>query len=150
MSEERFDQIEKMMAQLIQMVGHNNAVTEELRQDVSGLKQDVAVLKQDVSGLKQDVAVLKQDVSGLRQDVVVLKQDVSGLKQDVAGLRQDIVALDAKMEKGFADIVIMVNVLGEKVDKIETTQAKHSDLLEVFAVRTTNQEAEILGLKRAK
>ncbi|MBP2664727.1 MAG: hypothetical protein H6Q71_2675 [Firmicutes bacterium] len=136
MSEERFDQIEKMMAQLIQMVGHNNAVTEELRQDVSGVKQDVAVLKQDVNGLKQDV--------------VGLKQDVSGLKQDVVGLRQDIVALDAKMEKGFADIVTMVNVLGEKVDKIETTQAKHSDLLEVFAVRTTNQEAEILGLKRAK
>jgi len=150
MSEERFDQIEKMMAQLIQMVGHNNAVTEELRQDVSGLKQDVAVLKQDVSGLKQDVAVLKQDVSGLKQDVVGLKQDVSGLKQDVVGLRQDIVALDAKMEKGFADIVTMVHVLGEKVDKIETTQSKHSDLLEVFAVRTTNQEAEILGLKRAK
>jgi cell division septum initiation protein DivIVA len=122
MSEERFDQIEKMMVQLIQMVGHNNAVTEELRQDVSGLKQDVAGLK----------------------------QDVSGLKQDAAGLRQDIVALDAKMEKGFADVVTMINVLGEKVDKIETTQAKHSDLLEVFAVRTTNQEAEILGLKRAK
>lgn len=31
MSEERFAHIEKMLAQLIQMVGHNNAVTEELR-----------------------------------------------------------------------------------------------------------------------
>ena len=86
MSEERFDRIEKMMAQLNQMVGHNNAVTEELR------------------------------------------QDVSGLKEDVIGLKQDMVDIDAKMEKGFADIVTMVNVLG----------------------RTTHQEAEIQGLKRAK
>lgn len=115
MSEERFDHIEKMMAQLIQMVGHNNAVTEELRQDVSGLKQDVNCLKQDVNVLKQDIAIL-----------------------------------DSKMEKGFADIVAIVNVLGEKVDKIEITQAHHSDVLDVLATRTTRQEAEIQGLKRAK
>lgn len=115
MNEERFDHIEKMMAQLIQMVGHNNAVTEELRQDVGGLKQDV-----------------------------------TGLKQDVAGLKQDMATLEARVEKGFADIVTMVNLLGEKVDKIETTQAQHSDMLDVLATRTTHQEAEIQGLKRAK
>ncbi|HWR45818.1 hypothetical protein [Sporomusa sp.] len=108
MSEERFDHIEKMMVQLIQMVGHNNAVTEELR------------------------------------------QDVTGLKQDVVGLKQDIATLDTKLENGFADIVNMVSVLGEKVDKIETTQAHHSDVLDVLATRTTRQEAEIQGLKRAK
>lgn len=122
MSEERLDHIEKMMAQLIQMVGHNNAVTEELRQDVRGLKQDVNVLKQDVGGLKQDVNVLKQDIA----------------------------ILDAKMEKGFVDIVAIVNILGEKVDKFEITQAHHSDVLDVLAMRTTRQEAEIQGLKRAK
>jgi predicted nucleic acid-binding Zn-ribbon protein len=113
--------MEKMMAQLIQMVGHNNAVTEELRQDVSGLKEDVAGLQQDVSGLKQDVVDLKQEIADL----------------------------DAKLEKGFADIVTVVNVLGEKVDKIETTQEHHGDMLDVLAVRTTHQEAEIQGLKRA-
>lgn len=101
MSEERLDHIEKMLAQLIQMVGHNNAVTEELRQDVAGLKQGMATL-------------------------------------------------EARVEKGFADIVTMVNLLGEKVDKIETTQAHHSDMLDVLATRTTHQEAEIQGLKRAK
>lgn len=143
MSEERFEHIEKMLAQLIQMVGHNNAVTEELRQDVGVLKQDVNVLKQDVGVLKQDVGVLKQDTDGLKQDVGVLKQYVTGIKQHMA-------SLEARMEKGFADIVGMVTVLGEKVDRIETTQVKHSDLLEVFAVRTTKHEAEILGLKRAK
>jgi predicted nucleic acid-binding Zn-ribbon protein len=115
MSEERFEPIEKMLAQLIQMVGHNNAITEELRQDVGVVKQDVDVLKQDVTGIKQQMA-----------------------------------SLDARMEKGFADVIGMVNLLGEKVDRIEATQVKHSHLLEVFAVRTTKHEAEILGLKRAK
>ncbi|WP_371372829.1 hypothetical protein [Sporomusa aerivorans] len=122
MSEERFGRLENMMAQLIQMVGHNNAVTEELRQDVSGLKQDVGVLKQDVGVLKQDVSVLKQDMQ----------------------------ELEAKMEKGFADVVSMVHLLGEKVDKIELTQIHHSDMLDVLATRTTRHEAEIQGLKRAK
>lgn len=129
MSEERFEHIEKMLAQLIQMVGHNNAVTEELRQDVGVLKQDLDVLKQDTGGMTQDV---------------------SALKQNVAGIKQNMALLEARMEKGFADIVGMVSVLGEKVDRIETTQAKHSDLLEVFAVRTTQHEAEIRSLKRAK
>ncbi|QDR81990.1 hypothetical protein [Sporomusa termitida] len=114
MSEERFDRMEQMMAQLITMVGHNNAVTEELRQDVTGLKQDVA-----------------------------------GLKQDVAVLKQDIVTLAGKLEKGFADIVHMIHVLGDKADKIELVQAHHSDVLDVLAIRTTRQEAEIQALKRA-
>ncbi|MDF2876485.1 MAG: hypothetical protein K0R22_3168 [Sporomusa sp.] len=135
MSEERFDRIEQMMAQLITMVGHNNAVTEELRQDVTGLKQDITGLKEDVSGLKQDVTGLKEDVTGLKQVVAVLQQD--------------IVTLEGKMEKGFADIVSMVNVLGEKSDKIEVVQAHHSDVLDVLAIRTTRQEAEIQGLRRA-
>ncbi len=121
MSEERFNRLEQMMAQLITMVGHNNAVTEELRQDVTGLKTDVTGLKQDVAGLQQDVAVLKQD----------------------------IVTLEGKMEQGFADIVQMINVLGDKADKIELTQAHHADVLDVLAIRTTRQEAEILALKRA-
>ena len=129
MSEERFEHIERMLAQLIQMVGHNNAVTEELRQDVGVLKQDVNVLKQDVG---------------------VLQRDVGELKQEVIGIKQNMASLEARMEKGFADIVVTVNLLGEKVDRIEITQAKHSDLLEVFAVRTTQHEAEIRSLKRAK
>ena len=114
MSEERFNRLEQMMAQLITMVSHNNAVTEELRQDVTGLKTDV-----------------------------------TGLKQDVAVLKQDIVTLEGKMEQGFADIVQMINVLGDKADKIELTQAHHADVLDVLAIRTTRQEAEILALKRA-
>lgn len=44
MSEQRFDRLEKMMEQLIQMVGHNNAVTEELRQEVKEIKSDIAHL----------------------------------------------------------------------------------------------------------
>ncbi len=128
MSEERFNRLEQMMAQLITMVGHNNAVTEELRQDVTGLKMDVTGLKQDVTGLKQDVA---------------------GLQQDVAVLKQDIVTLEGKLEQGFADIVQMINVLGVKADKIELTQAHHADVLDVLAIRTTRQEAEMLALKRA-
>lgn len=41
-----------MMARLIQMVGHNNAVTEELRQDVGVLTQDVTEIKQHMASLE--------------------------------------------------------------------------------------------------
>ena len=47
MSEECFEHTEKMLIQLIQMVGQNNAVTEELWQDIGVLKQDIVMLKQD-------------------------------------------------------------------------------------------------------
>lgn len=128
MSEERFNRLEQMLAQLITMVGHNNAVTEELRQDVTGIKQDVAGLKQDVTGLKQDSA---------------------RLQQEVAELKQDFVTLENKLEKGFADVVQMITVIGDKTDKIELVQAHHSDVLDVLAIRTTRQEAEMQALKRA-
>lgn len=38
MNEEKFDRLEKIMEQLIKMVGSNNAVTEELRQRMDNLE----------------------------------------------------------------------------------------------------------------
>jgi|GEM_PF-2985665 len=86
---------------------------EDLRDDVSilkednrELKQDVSVLKKDVGELKSDVSVLKKDVNELKSDVEVLKvgqnelkQDVSGLKQDMTGLKQDVKKIDEKFDQ---------------------------------------------------
>ena len=43
---------------------------------------DVATLKTDVSGLKEDTAVLKTDVATLKTDVSSLKEDTAILKEE--------------------------------------------------------------------
>ena len=54
-------------------------MSEEMKRELSSLKDDVSVLRTDVSVLKTDVNVLKTDVS-------VLKTDVGGIKSDVGNL----------------------------------------------------------------
>ncbi len=51
MSEERFDRLEKMMAQLIQMASNNNASIEELRQEVKEVRTEVKSLKESYAAI---------------------------------------------------------------------------------------------------
>ncbi|HWR44865.1 hypothetical protein [Sporomusa sp.] len=59
MSEEQFDRLEKMMEQLIHMVGHNNAVTEELRQRMDGLEIKVGSVENKVDSLESKIGTLE-------------------------------------------------------------------------------------------
>lgn len=61
-----------------------------LREDVNGLKQDMAETRADVRVLREDVNVLKQDMAETRADVKVLREDVNVLRHDVGVLRQDV------------------------------------------------------------
>ena len=45
-----------------------------LETDVSGLKEDVAVLKTDVGGLKADATILKIDMGILKTNVIFLNK----------------------------------------------------------------------------
>ncbi|HWR45960.1 hypothetical protein [Sporomusa sp.] len=98
---DQLNQMQAMMEQLVKMVGHNNAVTEELIQRMDRLEAKVG-------------------------------------------------SLETKMENGFTDVVQMITVLGEKVDKIDATQILHSEMLRKLAADTAQHEAEIILLKRAK
>jgi hypothetical protein len=55
MSQERFDHLEKMIEQLIHMVGHNNAVTEEVCQRIDRLEVKVDSLEVKVDSLEAKI-----------------------------------------------------------------------------------------------
>ena len=114
------EDFEKLMLQEFKKV--NNKL-DNIEQDVTELKQDVAVLKDDVSGLKEDVAILKDDVSGLKEDVTILKDDVSGLKEDVAILKDDVSGLKE-------DVTELKNRMDRLEYKMDISNANISSMLE--------------------
>lgn len=79
--------------------GIRQIVTEVVREEISGLKNDVAILKEDVSGLKNDVAMLKEDVSGLKNDVAVMKPQLEENTQLIKTLIARTEANGAKIDQ---------------------------------------------------
>ncbi|MEJ5251180.1 MAG: hypothetical protein HPY54_11120 [Chthonomonadetes bacterium] len=63
------------------------ARVDKVAQDVTELRQDMAVLRQDVAEIRQDVAELRQEVAEIRQDVAELRAGQEELRQDVTELR---------------------------------------------------------------
>ena len=63
MSAERFDHLEKMLAQLILMVGHNNAVTDELCQRMDRLETRMDSLETKLDNLEAKVNSLETQVN---------------------------------------------------------------------------------------
>ena len=130
------EDFEKLMLQEFKKV--NNKL-DNIEQDVTELKQDVAVLKDDVSGLKEDVAILKDDVSGLKEDVAILKDDVSGLKEDVTGLKNRMDRLEYKMDISNANISSMLERQNDLSNEIKIG---HKELLNKFEKYEETNELE--------
>lgn len=61
-------------------------ITRLLQELEARINQQISALRQDINGLKQDVADLKRYVD---QSVADLKQEIQGVRRDVSQLRQD-------------------------------------------------------------
>lgn len=55
----------------------------ELKEEISGVKSDVAELKSNMIELKTDVAKLKTDVAELQTDMIIVKRSVRTLESDM-------------------------------------------------------------------
>jgi chromosome segregation ATPase len=132
MSQERFDHQEKMLEQLIHMVGHNNTITEELCQRMGRLETKVDNLEAKVNSLETKVDNLKAKVNSLEIKVDNLEAKVN--------------SLEIKVDSGFEGLTGMVHLLGDKTEAIPRIESK----LDVLNSRLFEQEAEINLLKRAK
>ena len=96
MSTERFEHLEKMLEQLIHMVGHNNAVTEELCQRMDRLETKVDNLEAKVNSLEIKVNSLEDKVNGM----------------------------ETRVNSGFEGLIGMIHLLGEKTEAIPRIEAK--------------------------
>ena len=84
----------------------------EMKTDISGLKEGQVRIENDVAGLKTDVSSLKKGQARLENDVAGLKTDVSSLKEGQARLEQR----QEKLEEGQAR-------LEQRQEKLEQRQA---------------------------
>ena len=84
------------------------------------MKQDIAILKQDVGTLRTDVSTLKQDVGTLRTDVSTLKTDMSSVRvavSRVVGEMHDLkVSMRQDMSKGFERVLSKLESFAGEVD----------------------------------
>jgi chromosome segregation ATPase len=106
---------------------------EPIKQDVSGVRQDVAGLDRKVSGLRQDVAGLDRKVSGLRQDVAGLDRKVSGLDEKVTSIQKqnDIIFNEVKrLGAGHAKFSDSLFQLESDVGELKTGQMRMEDKLD--------------------
>ena len=140
---DQLNQMQTLMEQLVKMVGHNNAVTEELCQRMDGLETKV-----DNQGIRLDS--LETKVDRLEAKIDSLETKVDRLEARVDILETKVDRLEVTVENGFTDVVQMITILGKKVDKIDATQVLQSEMLRKLAADTAQHEAEITLLKRAK
>ncbi|WP_434131960.1 hypothetical protein KIAC18_003795 [Sporomusa sphaeroides] len=139
MSAERFDHLEKMLAQLIHMVGHNNAITEELCQRMDRLETKVDNLETRMDSLEAKVNSLEAKLNSLDAKVNSLEAKLNSLDAKVNGL-------ETQVNSGFDGLTGMVHLLGKKMEAIPRIEAK----MDVLNERVFEQEADINMLKRAK
>ncbi|BBB92057.1 MAG TPA: hypothetical protein PKA28_05720 [Methylomusa anaerophila] len=104
-------------------------------------KQELAEVKTE---LQADIGRVETELkTGIDRVETELKTDINRVKTE---LKADIAALDAKMEKGFADIVGMVNLLGEKTEAVLRIETK----LSILAEQSLDHETDIRLLKKAR
>jgi uncharacterized phage infection (PIP) family protein YhgE len=125
MTENRIEQIYEMVTQLMHIVSNTNAAVEELREGQTRLESDVAKLKTGQQKLESDVARLEKN-----QQILLNNQKT--------------------LEEKYYDMSSKLDRLETKVDSIIKVQNKQSEILDVLAVRSIRQEAEIKTLKQVK
>ncbi|QQY79106.1 hypothetical protein EDD65_10820 [Keratinibaculum paraultunense] len=114
-----------------------------LREDVSGLKNDMVGVREDVSGLKNDMAGVKEDVSGLKNDMVGVREDVSGLKGRVYKIENKLDKMDDKLNAVYEQTAFLTEFKEESNKKNEGFEQENRRLKEIVG----RHELEIQALK---
>ena len=99
--EERFDKLEDMLSQLLQMVGSMKADQEEMKKDITGIKADQEEMKKDITGIKADQLEMKAEITGtvMKTEMTSMKIEISELKATVDLLKRDNDEAHKKIEK---------------------------------------------------
>ena len=87
--EVRLERNEQMTADLIRIVGHTNAMVEEMRADMDVMKGDIDVMKADIDVMKADIDVMKADIDVMKADIDVMKADIDVMKGDIEEIKTD-------------------------------------------------------------
>ena len=138
----------QILHELTKLNGQVSGIESQLKEvtgDVKSLKEDVKILKEDVTVLKEDVKVLKVDVTVLKEDVDTLKTDVKLLKETTA-TKKDIEEFPA-VKSVIYDIGDKLTEVDSSIKRMELSQEKYENRLDLLSIRSLDQEAEIKSIK---
>jgi peptidoglycan hydrolase CwlO-like protein len=102
---------------------------EEIKALFNAIIERLDVQNVHIEQMKMDIAHLQGDMKQVKEDVAVLKEDVAVLKEDVAVLKEDV---------------------ERDVSSLKDGQARQEKILERLAVRSIEQEADIVELRRMR
>jgi len=83
LTDDRLNQIQDMLAELIRIVGNTNAVAEELRTDVTELKADVTELKAGQQRLEKNQQILLENQQTLEENLAQFKKETDENFEDL-------------------------------------------------------------------
>ena len=119
---EQLNQMQSVLEQLVKMVGHNNAVTEEIRQDNVAIRAELAATKAELkSDINEAIRIQQHDLYRLLE-----------LMHDKMATKESLAAVEAKIDRMTA---------------IQTTQGESINLL---AMKQFQTEVEVSQLKKAQ
>ncbi|MBS4209473.1 hypothetical protein [Bacillus sp. FJAT-50079] len=107
MSEERFDRIEEMLAQLLKMVANTNQEQAKMRKEMA--------LKTDVDSLKADMGTMKTDMDSLKADMGTMKADMDSMKTEMGFMRENISRIEKKGDERHEQILSELQLI--KIDQ---------------------------------
>ena len=99
---DQLNQMQTLMEQLVKMVGHNNAVTEELRQQMDGLETKV-----DNQGIRLDRLETKVDRLEIIQMITILGKKVDKIDATQALQSEMLRKLAADTAQHEAEITLL-------------------------------------------
>lgn len=65
----QLNQMQAMMEQLVKMVGQNNAAVNEMRQELTGVRQGITELKQDNQAIRNELIELRQSQARMEHEL---------------------------------------------------------------------------------
>lgn len=105
-------------------------IREEVRDIVRDVVRDVVreevdtILQRDIipriSAIERDVEQIKSDVVTIKQDILILNHRFSTLEHKITGIELQLFKADRRMTGIERDVVIVINMFGEKFDTVSS------------------------------
>lgn len=131
---------------------------QQILSELKEVKTDIQGMKTDIQGMKTDIQVLKTDVSSIKKEQQLMKiqldentQMIRAIydRQEETDARQEALTMDVHKLHGEVASIKEEQILHSDIlKKLADGQARQEKILERLSVRSIEQEAEILAVRR--
>ncbi|WP_352404814.1 hypothetical protein [Sporanaerobacter acetigenes] len=103
-----------------------------------------AIVLSELKALREDMSGVKEDVSGLREDMSGVKGNVSSLKEDMLGVKEKVDEIDKKLNAVYEQTAFLIEFKEESIKNNKRIEQENRRLKEIVG----RHELEIQDLKQ--